>query len=232
MDLSGYIRDNEERFIEELGALCAIPSVAAEGRGIPEAAAWVAERLQQVGASVAWLEGPGSPVLFAEIGPRDAARTLLIYNHYDVQPADPLDEWHSDPFELTERDGLLVARGVADNKANLLSRIQAVEAWQATEGALPLRVRWLIEGEEEIGSPSLSAVARDHGQRWADSDGCLWEAGSKNEQGQMVLYSGLKGHRLLRAARPWRERRQAFLAGDAAAKPGVALAVGARHPEG
>jgi acetylornithine deacetylase/succinyl-diaminopimelate desuccinylase-like protein len=146
-----------------------------------------------VGASVERLEGTAAPVVFAELGPRDAQRTLLIYNHYDVQPPEPFDEWESPPFTLTFKDGTMVARGVGDNKANLLARIHAVEAWQATRGTLPLRILWFIEGEEESGSPNLGAFAREHGHRWAGADGCLWEAGYKNERGQMVMYAGVKG---------------------------------------
>ncbi|HEX8682994.1 MAG TPA: M20/M25/M40 family metallo-hydrolase [Ardenticatenaceae bacterium] len=193
MSIQPYVETNQERLIAELADYCAIPSVAAEGRGIAEASAWVAARLQTLGARVEILPTAGSPVVYAELGPADAPRTLLIYNHYDVQPADPYDLWHSDPFTLTERDGNLYARGTADNKANFLSRVHAIEAWQATRGALPLRVRWVIEGEEEIGSPNLTPFAEQEGHRWADSDGCLWEAGYKNENEQMQLYSGLKG---------------------------------------
>ncbi|MBA3533270.1 MAG: M20/M25/M40 family metallo-hydrolase [Ardenticatenales bacterium] len=191
--MHAYIETQQDRFIDELAALCAIPSVAAEGQGIDEAAQWVAARLAALGATVEVIPTGGSPVVYAEHGPADAARTLLIYNHYDVQPATPLELWESPPFTLTRRDGNLHARGVADNKANLLSRLHAVELLQATQGQLPLRLRWIIEGEEEIGSPGLTTFAEQYGSRWADSDGCLWEAGYKDAQGRMTLYSGMKG---------------------------------------
>jgi acetylornithine deacetylase/succinyl-diaminopimelate desuccinylase-like protein len=193
MSMREWIEQNQGRFIEELAAYCAIPSVSTMGLGMREAAGWVVARLESLGATVELLPTAGAPVVYAEIGPEDAGRTLLIYNHYDVQPPDPLEEWESPPFVLTERDGKLYARGTADNKANFLSRLHAIEGLQAMAGTLPLRIRWLIEGEEEVGSPSLPGFSEQHGERWADSDGCLWEAGYKDEHGRMTMYSGLKG---------------------------------------
>lgn len=189
--MESFVVTQQERLLQELAEYCAIPSVAAEGRGIEPAAAYVTGRLEGVGARVTRLEGGGAPLIFGEIAPPDARRTLLIYNHYDVQPPDPLDLWESDPFTLTERDGGLYARGVADNKANFLSRIHALEGLAGTE--LPLRILWIVEGEEEIGSPSLPSIAQREGHRWADADGCLWEAGYKDPAGRIQLYSGLKG---------------------------------------
>ena len=193
MSVHSFIDYNKNRFLEELAVLCGIPSVAATGQGIEEAATWVTTRLAQVGAVVETYSMGGSPIVYAELGPHDAARTLLIYNHYDVQPPEPLEAWDSPPFTLTVRDGKLFARGVADNKANFLSRVQAVEMLRSRRAELPIRIRWIVEGEEEVGSPSLAKFAAQHGQLWTDSDGCLWEAGYKNEHGQMTLYSGLKG---------------------------------------
>lgn len=192
--MRAYLDQHRRRFLDELTTYCAIPSVSAEGRGLEAAMTWVRQRLEQVGAAVEVLDVPGgTPVVYAELGPIDAGRSLLIYNHYDVQPPDPLELWHSRPFEPQVRDGKLYARGVADNKANFLSRVLAVEAWQAAHGALPVRIRWLVEGEEEVGSRSLPDFCHAHGRRWADSDGCLWETGYKDEHGRAVLYSGLKG---------------------------------------
>jgi acetylornithine deacetylase/succinyl-diaminopimelate desuccinylase-like protein len=188
------VAQHRERFLEELIAYCRIPSVSAEGRGLEAAMAWASERLEAVGATIETIGVPGgAPMIMAELGPTAAAKTLLIYNHYDVQPPDPLELWHSPPFQPTVRDGRLYARGVADNKANFLSRVQAVEAWQVVRGALPLRLCWLVEGEEETGSRSLPAVSRVHGRRWSQADGCLWETGYKDEHGRAVLYSGVKG---------------------------------------
>jgi acetylornithine deacetylase/succinyl-diaminopimelate desuccinylase-like protein len=189
-----YVETHRERFLDELKAYLRIESISALGSGIEEACDWVDVKLRSLGATVQRFDmGDGHPILYAELGPAEAERCLLIYNHYDVQPVDPLELWTDPPFEPSLRDGFLYARGTADNKANFLSRAHAVEAWQALHGPLPLRIRWIIEGEEEVGSRSLPVFCEREGHRWADSDGCLWEAGYKDEAGRMKLYSGLKG---------------------------------------
>src|SRR5207237_8594494 len=119
-------------------------------------------------------------------------RTLLVYNHYDVQPPDPLDEWETPPFEPTERDGHLFGRGVSDNKGNLMARLQAIEAYRATIGELRLRVRVLYGGEEESGSPHLAAFVDANADRLR-ADGCIWEAGYKDAAGRPTISLGIKG---------------------------------------
>lgn len=186
-----YVQSNRQRFLAELGELCGQPSIAAQGIGLRETADLVEKRLTRLGAAVRRINlGGGAPILCAEIG--QGARTVLVYNHYDVQPPDPLDEWHSPPFELTEREGRLYARGVADNKGDLMCRLQAIEAYQETIGPLPLRLRFLIEGEEEVGSPHLAAFAEQLPEL-LQADGCLWEGGSKDAARQFVVELGVKG---------------------------------------
>jgi acetylornithine deacetylase/succinyl-diaminopimelate desuccinylase-like protein len=186
-----YIDANRNRFLDELKALCAQPSIAAQGIGLEETSHLVEERLKSVGAQVRRLVLEGSPpILYAELG--HGQRTMLVYNHYDVQPPDPLDEWESPPFEPEVRDGRLYARGVADNKADLLCRLQAIEAYQATVGPLPLRLKFLIEGEEEVGSPHLALFAQRYPEL-LQADGCLWEGGEKDAAQRLVLTLGLKG---------------------------------------
>ncbi len=180
-----------ERFLGELRALVALPTVSAQATAIDETAAFVLERLRGTGARGEVLRAKdGPPTVVGEMGEGD--RTLLVYNHYDVQPPDPLDEWRSPPFELTERDGYLFARGVADNKGNLLARLQAIETYRETIGPLPLRLRFLYEGEEEIGSPHLEAFVAAQGERLL-ADGCIWEAGYKDAAGRQTISLGLKG---------------------------------------
>ncbi len=125
-----------------------------------------------------------------EIG--SGERTVLVYDHFDVQPPDPLEEWTSPPFELAARDGHLYGRGVADNKGNLLARLQAIECYREAIGELPLRVRFLFEGEEEIGSSHLRAFVEAYRERLV-ADGCIWEAGYKDAGGRHVVSLGLKG---------------------------------------
>jgi acetylornithine deacetylase/succinyl-diaminopimelate desuccinylase-like protein len=186
-----YIDASKERYLDELGALLRQPSVAAQGIGIAETAALVRERLERLGAQTRLLSAEGgSPMVYATIGA--GPRTLLIYDHYDVQPAEPLDLWHSPAFEPTVRDGKLFARGVADNKGNLMLRIQAIEAWLATRGELPLRIAFAVEGEEEVSSHTLPALCRSHADLLR-ADGCLWETGGRNIDERPVVTAGAKG---------------------------------------
>jgi len=185
-----FLAEQRPRFIDDLKSFVAQPSVAATGHGMIEMAEIVQQRLQQIGAAVQQIPTGGAPIVYAELG--SGPRTLLIYNHYDVQPPDPIDLWTTPPFEPTLRDGKLFARGVSDNKGDLSCRLHAIEAWQNTIGPLPLKIKWVIEGEEEIGSPHLAAFAQQYAAL-LQADGCLWETGGKNEDDRMTLTMGLKG---------------------------------------
>lgn len=186
-----HIEANQTRYFNELCDFVQQPSIAAQGIGIEETAAWVAARLQRLGADVQVIRMPGAaPVVFGSIG--NGSRTLLVYDHYDVQPPEPLAGWTTPAFEPTLRDGKLYARGVADNKGNLLLRLQALESWLATEGDLPLRVNFLIEGEEEIGSVNLPAFCTQYAELLR-ADGCLWETGGLNATEQPQITCGAKG---------------------------------------
>ncbi|MBN1202112.1 MAG: M20/M25/M40 family metallo-hydrolase [Anaerolineae bacterium] len=189
---SQYLDDHRERFLDEFGQFIGQISVAADKRGIPAMADLVVERFRQLGAEVTPYPTPGSPIVYAEIGPEDAGRTLLIYNHYDVQPEDPVELWDSDPFEMVIRDGLIYGRGTSDDKGELLSRIQAVEAWLKTQGDLPVRIKWVVEGEEEIGSVHLNAWVSEHADMLT-ADGILWEGGGYDEKKRPIMGMGCKG---------------------------------------
>ena len=185
-----FLAEQHHRFIDDLKAFVAQPSVAATGQGMIEMAALVQQRLERIGATVRQIPTGGAPILFAELG--SGPRTLMIYNHYDVQPPDPIDLWTTPPFEPSLREDKLYARGVSDNKGDLSCRLHAIETWQHTLGALPLRIKWVIEGEEEIGSPHLADFAQQYAAL-LHADGCLWETGGKNEDDRMTLTLGLKG---------------------------------------
>ncbi|NDJ63147.1 MAG: M20/M25/M40 family metallo-hydrolase, partial [Chloroflexi bacterium] len=133
----------------------------------------------------------GFPVIYGEIGGK-ADKTLSFYDHYDVQPADPLELWESEPFEPQIRNGTFYARGVADNKGNLIARIAAVDAYLRARGELPINVKFIFEGEEEIGSPNLGAFASAN-RDLIQADGCIWEAGYCDTKGRRQVYLGLKG---------------------------------------
>lgn len=187
-----YLSAHRERFLRELAELVAIPSVTAQKRGIQECADAVQKRLEAVGARVQQIPTPnnGSPVVFAEIG--QGKRTLLIYDHYDVQPEDPVELWDSSPFEVRQENGVLYGRGIADNKGDLMSRIQALETWQQTQGDLPLKIKFVVEGEEEIGSVNLHGWV-DENKHLLDADGVLWEGANYDEDGTYRVAQGCKG---------------------------------------
>ncbi|TMF27738.1 MAG: M20/M25/M40 family metallo-hydrolase [Chloroflexi bacterium] len=190
-EFDDYVRARVPQYLDELKALIRQPTVSAQGIGIADTARIVLDRARRAGidASARSVNG-GPPTIVGETGRGE--RTLLVYNHYDVQPPDPLDEWETPPFEPTERDGHLFGRGVSDNKGNLMARLQAIEAYRATIGELPLRVRVLYEGEEESGSPHLAAFVDANADRLR-ADGCIWEAGYKDAAGRPTISCGLKG---------------------------------------
>ncbi len=189
-DVFGYIDEHRQQFIERLQWLCRQPSIAAQNIGIQETARMVAQLMEQVGVKTELYATDGAPVVYGVVGV--GPRTLLIYNHYDVQPPEPLGEWQSPPFAAEIRDGKLYARGVADNKGNLVARLSAVEAWLQTRGTLPLTVKFVVEGEEETSSEHLYQFVRQH-QDLIKADGCLWEAGGKDIQENPGIYMGAKG---------------------------------------
>jgi acetylornithine deacetylase/succinyl-diaminopimelate desuccinylase-like protein len=181
---------NEARTLLE--TLCRQPSVVAQGTGMAEMADLTESLLQNAGFHTQRLVAEGAPpAIFGEQRGR-SPWTLLLYNHYDVQPVEPLDLWESPPFEPTERDGNLFARGAADNKGEIAARLAAIHALRAINGELPITIRWLIEGEEEIGSPHFATVA----ERYADllrADGCFWEGSGFDPSGRPELVLGTKG---------------------------------------
>jgi len=189
--LDRYLEQHGDRFVSELRELCAIPSEATDPRALDAAARWCGERLVSAGAESHELRIEGAPALV--VGETGAGkRTLICVQHYDVQPAVPLDLWQSPPYDPAVRDGAVYARGVDDNKGHLLLRVQAVEAYRAIHGELPLRVRFLIEGEEESGSSNLAQMlALD--ATLTDGDGALKEGGAIDASGRPQLLLGGKG---------------------------------------
>ena len=190
-DVQRYIETHADRFLRELIEACSIPSVSEQMPDLEQMAQWVGARLQVVGCEVTiWDVEDGAPVVWGQIGAGE--QSLLLYSHYDVQPPDPLELWDSPPFEPTVRDGKLFARGVSDDKGDFMSRIHAVEVYQAIYGELPVRLKFFIEGEEEVGNPHLAPVATEHAAELR-SDGCLWESGGFDANERYTLYLGLKG---------------------------------------
>lgn len=182
------------RAAAELQQLVRQPSVAAQGLGIAETVQLVAGLVAASGGRVQVLrEGvPGNPIICAEF-PGAGERTLLFYNHYDVQPPEPLEEWTAAPFGGEMRDGMVFGRGAADNKNEIAARLAAVRLVARRHGGrLPCRVKFLIEGEEEIGSPALYPALERYAGLFA-ADACVWEFGDVDRQGRPHLYGGVKG---------------------------------------
>lgn len=186
-----YIEENLDQSIKELSKLCAQPSVAAQKWGMEECANLVAESLAARGFAVQILPTGGSPVVFGERKGR-VDRTLIVYDHYDVQPPEPLELWETPPFEPTIRGGRLFARGVADNKGNLVGRLHAIDAILAAEGELPCTIKFVVEGEEEIGSVNLEPFVKAHRDLLA-GDVCVWEVGGVDHEDTPIQMLGLRG---------------------------------------
>jgi acetylornithine deacetylase/succinyl-diaminopimelate desuccinylase-like protein len=189
--LDVYIAEHLGDWVNELAILCAEPSISANSGSMDSCTRLVAEMLRRRGLTSEILPTDGQPVVYGE-APGRSPRTLLFYNHYDVQPPDPLELWDSPPFELTERDGSLFARGVSDDKGHLICRLAALDALQAVTGGLPVGVKFLVEGEEESGSQALEPFIAAHRQTLA-ADACIWEFGGVDADENPLLYAGLRG---------------------------------------
>jgi acetylornithine deacetylase/succinyl-diaminopimelate desuccinylase-like protein len=187
-----YIEKNSRRFVDELKELCAFPSISNHGAdAVKPARDWLATRLARFTDRVETIEAGGLPALYAEV-PGAGRRKLLLYQHYDVQPVDPIELWDSKPFEPVEKEGRIFARGVADDKADVMARIHALETLKAL-GSVPVTLRFLVEGEEEIGSKSFEKIAHDHRDKLS-ADGCLWESGASfDSAGRPTLQFGCRG---------------------------------------
>lgn len=186
------IERHAEEYLSQLKRAVAQPSVSSQDLGTQEMADLLTDMAEQVGFRVEQVAIDGPPVLLARMEGR-GEETLLFYNHYDVQPVDPVDLWTSPPFEPTEREGKLYARGTADNKGAIIARLGAVESYLRVHGQLPVNLTWVIEGEEEIGSPHLHQFVDLKSEMLETVTGCVWEAGGKNANERFEIALGCKG---------------------------------------
>jgi acetylornithine deacetylase/succinyl-diaminopimelate desuccinylase-like protein len=185
------VAERLERWTAELVEFLAIACEGGDDAGLRAAAEWTAARLRRLGAAVEVLEiGSRPPLVVGEIG--DGPRTLIAVQHYDVQPAAPLDRWTTPPYEPAIRDGRIWARGATDNKGEFLPRVWAVEAWLEAIGPLPCRVRYLVEGEEETGSRTLDALL-DSRPQLRQADAALIEGGALDLSGRPYVDGGGRG---------------------------------------
>src|ERR1041384_4736033 len=186
-----YVDRHARSFTERLQALCRMPSVAARGTGMRAIAETVEQSMQRIGAGTrSFRVGSGYPIIYGECG--SGPKTFVVYGHYDVQPVGQLTEWSSGPFSATIQDGKLYARGAANSKGDLIARLAAVEAYQKTFGKLPVTLRFLIEGEDGLGSPSLYRFTKENAEL-LKADGCLWDEGSSDTRENPVVSLGFKG---------------------------------------
>jgi len=161
-----FVNVNRDRYLDELKGLLAIPSISAlpeHASDVRRCAEWCAGEMSRIGLEhVRLIETPGNPVVYGDWQHAAGAPTILFYGHYDVQPVDPLELWESPPFEATVRDGEIYARGAADDKGQVFMHLKAVEAHLKQNGRLPVNMKFMIEGEEEVGSAHLDDFVRDH----------------------------------------------------------------------
>jgi len=213
-----YLDRQHGRFEHDLCQLLSIPSVSADPglRGeMHRAADWVAGQFRRLGFATEIIRTPGHPVVYAESPPVDDAPTVLVYGHYDVQPADPLDQWISPPFEPARRDGNLYARGATDDKGQMLTHLFSAEAWLEVEGRLPVNLKYVIEGEEETGSTGLEALLREDTARMA-CDCVVISDGAQFAPGQPAITYALRGiaYYELRLAGPNRDLHSGSFGGS------------------
>jgi acetylornithine deacetylase/succinyl-diaminopimelate desuccinylase-like protein len=189
--VDSYLEKNLDKSIAELSKLVAQPSISAQGIGLKECANLVADMLRARGFTAEVMDTEGAPVVFA-VRKGKGDKTLLFYNHYDVQPPEPLELWESPPFEPSLRDGKLYGRGVSDDKGHIVSRLHAIDALLETDGDLPCNIKFIIEGEEETASVHLHDFVRDNKERLA-ADACIWEFGGVDHRDVPMQYLGLRG---------------------------------------
>jgi len=190
-----YVDRHARSFTERLQSLCRMPSVAARGTGMRAIAESVEQMMQRVGIGTrSFRIGNGYPIIYGECG--SGSRSFVVYGHYDVQPVGHLSEWSVGPFAATIIDGKLYARGAANSKGDLVARVAAVEAYQKTFGKLPVSLRFFVDGEDGLGSPSLYRFATDNPELLA-AEGCIWDEGYKDTKERPVISLGFKGIQFL-----------------------------------
>jgi acetylornithine deacetylase/succinyl-diaminopimelate desuccinylase-like protein len=191
-----FINTHRDRYLDELKALLAIPSISAlpeHKSDVLRCAEWCANEMRRIGlGNVRLFETPGHPVVYGDWLGAPGAPTILFYGHYDVQPVDPVELWESPPFEATVRDGELYARGAADDKGQVFMHFKAIEAHMKQNGRLPVNIKLILEGEEEVGSANLDAFVRDHKAELAADVVVISDTGMF-ERGVPSITYGLRG---------------------------------------
>lgn len=191
----GSLRSDQKRHLDDLVEWLRIPSVSSDSTRVAEvrqACDWVCEKFRSAGLAVETIPTQGHPMVLAQTPAVPGAPVVLVYGHYDVQPAEPLADWISGAFEPTVRDGNLFARGATDDKGQVLTHIQSVCQWLAAGHPLPLQIKFLVEGEEEVGSENLERMLPDLAERLA-CDCVVISDSSQYADGQPAITYGLRG---------------------------------------
>ena len=189
-----YIDDHKEEYIELLKKFSAQPSVSAQNWGMREMAEMIRENLQKMGVPVELVETqgvPGNPIVYGELN-YGKKYTATAYNHYDVQPPEPLEQWKTPPFTPTVIGDRIYGRGTSDNKGSLLSRHCAVDAYLKVYGKLPINMKFMVEGAEEVGSPNLESFIKENPEK-VKTDCFMWEGGTRTVNGPVHVSFGVKG---------------------------------------
>ncbi len=193
--VESYLHEHQSRFLAELMDLLRIPSISAQPEHRPDmerAAKFLLDQFTGMGLAAEIVPTAGHPIVYAEWLGRPGAPTVLIYGHYDVQPPDPLDQWTTPPFEPTIRDGKIYARGATDDKGQFFTHLKGVEAWLRATGSLPVNVKFVIEGEEEVGGANLDRFLEANREKLA-CDVVVVSDGSQYAPGMPAINYGLRG---------------------------------------
>ena len=187
-----YVDKNRDAFLEQLLILLRQPSISAQNIGVVECKNLLVDIIKDTGMSTEVIQTKGHPVIYAEHMSDPEKQTILFYGHYDVQPPDPLEEWMSPPFEPTLRDGKIFARGAGDNKGQLMAQVLAVKSFRDVHGNLPVNVKFVFEGEEEIGSPNIASFVTAH-QEKLKADLIYTSDGPLDAGGKPMVLLGVRG---------------------------------------
>ncbi|HYL67395.1 MAG TPA: M20/M25/M40 family metallo-hydrolase [Nitrosopumilaceae archaeon] len=195
MQVLRYIDNNMKGLISDLQTLIRQPSVSAKNEGLEECARLVAKIMRNSGihSEILYLRKGIPPVVYGEVkSKQNPKKTLLFYNHYDVQPAEPFDLWKDKPFSGKIKGNKIFGRGSADDKGELITRIKAVESYLKIEGDVPCNVKFLVEGEEEIGSMHIEKYLKKYKKKFS-CDGVIWEFGYVDAKDRPIISLGMKG---------------------------------------
>ncbi len=194
MEVLGYVDNNMKGLISDLQSLIRQPSVSAKNEGLEECARLVSKIMKNSGirSEILSLGNGIPPVVYGEVKSKRNSKTLLFYNHYDVQPAEPFELWKDKPFSGKIKGNKIFGRGSADDKGELITRIKAVESYLKTEGDVPCNIKFLVEGEEEIGSMHVEKYLKKFKNKLS-CDGVIWEFGYVDEKDRPIISLGMKG---------------------------------------